>query len=123
MEHKPSRLADVINYKPDSYLTEEDIALIRDTFRNNERLIRVLRKIFLPSVGDNALPLEELGKDMWLNMDFAQMANDEIKPIVLARQDAIKFIMGALIQLKVIANTDLESPLNAELKKQKDSTK
>ena len=115
-------IKDVINYVPETYLSTEDIDLIRSTFKNNPRLLRVLQKVMLPSVGDPAMPIEEIGGDVWLNMDFSQMQDSEIKPIVLARQDAIKFIAGGLIKLKVIANDSTPSPMNAELKRKQDST-
>ena len=115
-------LSDVINYTPDTYLTEGDVELIRNTFKDNPRLMRVLRKVFLPSVGDGDMPVEEIGSDVWLNMDFSVMQQEEIKPIVLARQDAIKFIAGGIIKLKMIANSGTPSPMSEEVRKQKDST-
>jgi hypothetical protein len=117
-------LRDVINYEPDTYLTQDDIKLIQATFRGNNELVAVLRKVLLPSVGDPNLPIEELNKDMWLvGRDYAQIPDDAIKSIVLARQDAIQFVLGGLIQLKVIANSKTEDPMETAFKRAKDSTK
>ena len=122
-ERDRQTLSDIINYEPEVYLTSGDMDLIRSTFKDNPRLLHVLRKVFLPSVGDQAMPLEEIGQDVWMNMDFSLMQNEEIKSIVLARQDAIKFVAGSLIRLKIIANSAIKSPLEEEIRKQKDSSK
>lgn len=117
-------LKDIINYEPETYLTADEISLIQGTFRGNDALFRVLRKVLLPSVGDSSLPIEELNKDMWLiGRDYAQIPDAEIKSVVLARQDAIQFVLGALIQLKVLANSKEESEIERAYRRTKDSTK
>ena len=86
--------------------------------------MKVLRKAMLPSVGDLELPLEEISKDAWLvGRDYSMIPDAEIKSIVLARQEAIKFIMGGLIQLKVIASSKTETKAEKALREQKDSSK
>jgi hypothetical protein len=116
-------LKDIIPYQAQTHLTNNEIELIKATFRGNDELLTVLRKLFLPSVGDSSLPLEEIGKDAWLNIDFSMLQDSEIKPVVLARQDAIKFIGGGLLQLKIIANQKEESEQEAAARRAKDSTK
>lgn len=117
-------LRDVLNYDPEVYITPDEMALIKDTFKDNPKLLGVLRKVMLPTLLDPQLPLEEMANDAFLaGLDFAAMPADEVKPIVLARQDAIKFIIGGLIKLKVFAASKEESPYQAELRKKKDSNK
>lgn len=117
-------LRDVLNYNPDQYLSDEEVALIRSTFANNPKLIAVIRKVFLPTVADPSLPIEEIANDAFMaNMDFGQMAADEIKPIVMGRQDAIRFVIGGLVKLKVIAHGKEESPYAEALRRKKDSSK
>ena len=124
MENKPARLEDVLPYSPESYLSPDEITLIRNTFRGNEKLIKVLRKLFLPSAFDPELPIEEIGGDVWMaNFDFTQMPSTEVKPLVLGRQDAIKFVLGGLIKLKVIANQEEETEIEKAYRRSKDSTK
>ena len=82
-----------------------------------------MRKLFLPSVGDTRLPIEEIGKDPWLMLDFAPMQEEHLKPIVLARQDMIKMVVGALIQLKIIANQPVPDAIADEERRKKDSVK
>ena len=121
---QPANLKDVLPYDPETYLSKDEVALIQNTFKGNEQLIKVLRKIFLPTVFDPELPIEEIGGDVWMaNFDFTQMQSAEIKPLVLGRQDAIKFVIGGLIKLKVLANTTEMSGIEAAYKRSKDSTK
>lgn len=101
---QPARLEDVLNYQPESSYTADDIAWIQNTFRD-KRAFSVLRKTLLPTVADPELPIEEWANDPWMTgVDFNGMQNDEVKPIVLGRQYALKLIMGALIKLRILAN-------------------
>lgn len=123
-EQKPATLSDIINYEPDTYLTVEDLDIIRSTFKGNKRLMRVLRKIMVPSVGDTELPVEEMGNDAWLAMrDWAQVPADEAKILMVARQEALKFIFGGFIKLKMIANSTEESPMSKDVRRKMDSAK
>ena len=124
-EPKPSpvQLADVINYQPETYLTDDEIALLRDTFRNSPRLVKAIRKVLLPTVEDADLPIEEFGKDSFsMGYNFSQIPEEHIKALVLARQDAMKFVMGGIIMLKQIAS--LNEPTRQQLKemRRKNST-
>jgi len=124
MENTPASLKDVLPYSPDAYLTQDEMTLLRNTFRGNEKLIKILRKIFLPTALDPELPIEEIGGDVWMaNFDFTQMQSSEIKPLVLGRQDAIKFVIGGLIKLKVLANQVEETAMEAAYRRSKDSAK
>ena len=124
MDNKPASLKDVLPYETEAYLSKDEVTLVQNTFRGNEKLIKVLRKILLPTALDPELPIEEIGGDVWMaNFDFTQMQSAEIKPLVLGRQDAIKFVIGGLIKLKVIANQPQETEMEAAYRRSKDSTK
>lgn len=118
-------LRDLLNYEIDTYLSEDELRLIRQTFKYNPQLFKILRKIFIPTVHDPELPIEEMGKDLWMTgLDFQSMQNEEVKPIVLGRQEAIKFVIGGLVSLKNLAfSEEEESNEQAELRRTKDSTK
>lgn len=122
-EPKNIKLQDVLNYDIDTYLTPEELHLIQNTFNDN-RVLKVLRKVMLPSVGDLELTPEEFSKDVWLNgRDYSMIPDAEIKSIVLARQEAIKFIMGGLINLKIMANLKKETQMEKTLREKKNSSK
>ena len=117
-----TKLREMLPYEPDTYLSQEEVRLIQATFKGNEKLLKVLRKLMLPSAFDPELPIEEMMGDVWMvDKDFSQLPVGEIKAIVLARQDAIKFILGGLIKLKVISNSVAETPMEAAARRSMDS--
>jgi hypothetical protein len=123
-QQQAATLRDVLNYEPETYLSEDDMQWIRDTFKNNHKAISIVRKIFLPYYAD--LPVEEMTKDVWFSGGFdpAMMSEKEAKSLIVARQDMIKQVMGGLIQLKMLANTErAETAAEKALRKQKDSNK
>lgn len=117
-------LRDVINYEPEKYLSDDEIALIRNTFKSSPRLFHVLRKVFLPTISDPELPIEQMGDDVYLkNIDWMSMPAEHVKAVMQGRMEAVKFILGGFIQLKMLANDKVESPLQAEARRSKDSSK
>lgn len=123
MSEEKATLRDLINYEPDKQLNDEEVALIKNTF-NDKRLLSVLRKVLLPTISDPSLPMELLAHDVFLaGINWDAIPEKEIKPIMLGRAEAIKFIIGGLIKLRTIANEPEESPSQAALRRQKDSTK
>lgn len=116
-------LRDVINYKPEQYLSDDEVKSIQSTFKNNPKLIGVLRKVMIPTIADPSLPIEEVSGDVFLNRDWAAIPADEAKILTVARQDAVKFIIGGLIKLQVIANQSVETPMEAAIRRSKDSSK
>lgn len=118
------QLKDILKYETDSFLSQEEVDLIRNTFKYNPQLFRVLRKIFIPSVSTLDLPIEEIHRDMWLvGKEWDQIPADEAKILAVARQDTIKFIVGGLISLKNIAAIEEESEQERKLREEKDSAK
>ena len=125
MEQNKVRLEDVLHYTPESYFSDDELALIRNTFNGvtGSRLIKIIRKIMLPTISDPDLPIEEINKDAFLSgIDMSSTAAEHLKPIVLGRQEAIKFVIGGLIQLKQVANIKEETPANRQMRRAKDST-
>lgn len=125
MENQDTRasLSDVINYAPEQYLSDAELTVIRATFKNNPFLVNTLRKIFIPTIYDAQTPIEHFGKDATdIGRDWAQIPADEAKILYVARQDAIKFVVGGLMHLKTIANSKEETADEAEARQRKDST-
>lgn len=117
-------LKDVINYQPEKYITDDELALVRATFKDNPKLLKVIRKIMVPTVSDPELPIENMGSDFFLQgREWAQIPAEEAKILMVARQDALQFILGALIKLQVIANEGELSPIQLAEKRKKDSSK
>lgn len=124
MSSEKVKLRDLLGYEADTYLSQEEVDLIRNTFKYNPQLIKVLRKVLIPTIHDLELPIEEIGKDAWMmGLDFQSMQEGEIKSIVLGRQEGIKFVIGGLISLKNIASQEEESEQDKKLRDAKNSTK
>lgn len=121
-EQQPARLSDILNYEPEQHITKEEMAWIRATFQN-QQAINIIRKVMLPYAKD--LPIEEMTNDLWFRggADWASLPEGEIKSVIVARQETIKWIMNGLIQLKMMANVPEESPDEQERRRLKDSTK
>lgn len=126
MEEQKSNVGirDILNYRVEEYITEEDRKIIRDIFKDNDTLLRVIRKVFMPTVSDANLPVEELSKDLWFaGVDFVSLSKDEVQARVIARAEAIKFVAGGIMSLKQIANIKEETEMEKAMRRQKDSTK
>ncbi|RJQ33887.1 hypothetical protein C4568_03740 [Candidatus Parcubacteria bacterium] len=117
-------LKDVLNYEPDKYLADDEVALIQNAIKYNPTLLKVLRKILLPTYKDIELPNEELESDIFnQGRVWAQIPAEEAKILAVARQDAIAFVMNGLVKLRVIAGLEEESEESKAERRKKDSAK
>jgi len=120
-ENQKATLRDVLNYEPEKYINEEDMAILKSFTPKHFALIR---KIMLPTVSDPDLPVEEFGKDAFLTgVDWTTMSADHVKAIMQGRMEAIKFILGGIIQMRMLANMKEESPYAEALRRKQNSTK
>lgn len=112
-----------INYQVRDRITEEDKEILRVAF-GNEKVFDILKKIIIPSYSDESTPFEMTGADVWLmGRDWSSMPVEEIKALVVAREDTIKYFGGALTYIKTIVNDTQETPENREARRAKDSTR
>ena len=117
-------IEDVLGDAFETYLTLEDAKLIRDTFKDNPRLLRTLQKVFIPTISDPEMPPEQMASDFWMQgKDWASLPVEEVKALVSGRQDALQFILGGLLRIKSIANTKEESLQEMAKRRQQDSNK
>lgn len=119
-------LEDVLSYTPESEFTTDDLAVIRSHFNGaqGQKLVRILRKVFLPTISDLELPVEKMMADvLMVGIDFKAMDDKQIKSIVMGRQEAIKIVLGGFIQLRNIANVSNESPEEKTARLAKNSSK
>ena len=123
---QPISLKDLMgdDYEIDTYLSKDDIAVIREVFKD-KNVLKVVRKVLLPTVADPAMPIEEMvGKDVWnFQKDWGVIPVDEIKSLIVARQEAIKFVADGLMKLKALANVRDETLQEREARLKKDSNK
>lgn len=91
-------------------MTEDELTLMKATFGGNERLLKLLRKMFLPEYD----PMAPFGQtiDLWLAAtDLKQMAPDQAYQHMMARNMVIGHVEAQIEQIRYFA--ELKKP-NAE---------
>lgn len=101
--------------------TEEEVKIIRDTFKDNEKLLKLLRKVFLPEIDPDA-PLGQI-IDLWMTVPLKEMSSEDARINILARNSLIMHLEQQLIQLKILSEIGEENVAEFLEKKKKDSMK
>ena len=71
-------------------ITKEEEQLLKQHFGGNDSLLKLLRKVFIPHYDVNA-PLGQ-AVDLWMDRVYADIPVAEVKGLIVARQEAIKFL-------------------------------
>lgn len=117
-------IEDVLGETFETYLTVEDAEIIRTAFKGNKKLFRALSKIFIPTIQDPEMVPESMAEDFWMSgKQWDMIPADEAKALIVARQDAIKHVMGGMIRIKAIASVKDESMQEVANRRLKDSSK
>lgn len=122
----PSTLSteDILGETMETYLTVEDAKIIRDAFKGNKKLLRAIQKVFIATIQDPDMVPESLNEDFWMSgKQWDNIPVEEIKALVVARQDTIKHVMGGLIRIKAISNVQDENAFETMQRRKKDSAK
>ena len=82
--------------------TEDELELIRNTFKGNDKLLKLMRKVFLPEIDPDA-PLGQI-IDLWMTVPVKEMKPEDALVNILARNQLISHIERQLIQLDILAN-------------------
>ena len=102
-------------------ITEEEIKLIKSAYKDNDALLKLLRKIFLPEITAEA-PLGE-NIDLWMTTPVKDMTPDGALINIIARNNLIQHIESQLLQLRILANTEAKTLEEAREAAKKDSNK
>lgn len=114
----------MLNYEPEKYISDDEIELLKNTFKYNPGLYKIVRKLFLPTFADIELPIEEIESDIFLQgKQWGMLPADEAKILMVARQEAIQFVMNGLLKLKNIASIEPETEEERAERLKKDSTR
>lgn len=102
-------------------INPDEIELIKRAFGNNEPLLRLMRKIFLPEL-DPTAPIGQM-IDLWMTVTVADMSPEEAIINLKARNTLITHVDQQLMTLLLISK--MESPTEGEVKAkiEKDSSK
>lgn len=82
--------------------TEQELSLIKNTFKDNEELLKLMRKVFLPEIDPKA-PLGQM-IDLWFSLPIKELTPEQAQINILARNSLIMHLDQQLIQLGVLAN-------------------
>lgn len=82
-------------------ITPEEKATIEQTFGGNTKLLKLMRKIFLPEYDPNA-PLGQT-IDLWMTINLENLTSQEKEIRIQARNEVILHIENQLIQLKSLS--------------------
>lgn len=102
-------------------ITNEEKALIKAHFKGNDELLLIIRKIFLPEIDPQA-PLGQV-IDLWMSTKIDDMSPEEAIINMKARNNLIAHIDQMLMQLKLIAELDLENQEQVTARLKKNSSK
>lgn len=102
-------------------ITPEEQQLIRAVFKDNENLLRLMRKMFLPEL-DPTAPLGQM-IDLWMTVKIAEMTPEMAYVNLLARNTLISHLDQTLMQLSIISKMEPITPEEAVAKVKADSAK
>ena len=102
-------------------ISEQEIELIKSTFKGNEHLLKMLRKIFLPEIEPDA-PIGQ-NIDLWMTVPVSQMTPDQAIINITARNQLIQHVETQLLQLKLLAETNAKTLEEVKEQLKKDSAK
>jgi len=101
--------------------TDAELATIKSTFKDNDALLKVLRKVFLPEY-DPYAPFGQ-GIDLWMTIDVRNLDPQTAYTRLLARNELITHVEQQLAQIKFLADMKTETAQEKEAREKKDSTK
>lgn len=101
--------------------SDSELALIRNTFKDNPDLLKLIRKAFLPELSPDA-PIGQ-NFDLWMTLKIDDMSPEQALINLKARNSLINHLEVCLLELKVLAETTNLTPEEAVTKLKKDSAK
>ena len=102
-------------------ITEEELNLIISAFKNNERLLKLTRKMFLPELDANA----PIGAMIDLYKTILTKDRDPMNVTVdlMARNMLIDHVDSVLMQLNLLAKMEKQTPEEVKAKLKDNSNK
>lgn len=99
-------------------ITPEEQDLIKATYKNNEPLLKLLRKMFLPELDPNA-PVGQM-IDLYRTIQTKDRNAEDIANELTARNMVIDHVEQVLMQLYIISMQEQQSPAQLKEKLSKD---
>ena len=103
-------------------ITAQDRELIRNSFKDRQDLLKVIRKVFLPEYEiDREIGMEQV--DLWMTIDIANLTPEQAYIKLIARNQLISHIEWALLRLYSISQEKELTEAEEIAKHKKDSMK
>jgi len=107
--------------KREMRITEDDLKIIKATFKGNERLLKLLRKVFFPEITLEAPLGQQI--DLWMTIPLQNLTPEQAMINILARNQLISHIEQQLLQLRILAESDAKTIEEIRESQKKDSSK
>jgi len=101
--------------------TDAEMSLLKMTFAENDMLIKLLRKIFLPELTPDA-PIGQ-NIDLWMTIKVDELSPEEALINLKARNSLIQHLEVCLNTIKILAGQKDETAEQTKERLSKDSTK
>ena len=107
--------------KPEMRITDEELSIIKSLFADNDKALKIMRKIFLPEI----MPEAPLGQniDLWMTVKIEDLTPEQALINLKARNTVISHIEAQLMQLRNLAGMKDESVDETKDRLTKNSTK
>lgn len=102
-------------------ITDAEILLIKKTFKDNEPLLLLMRKMFLPEIDPKA-PIGQV-IDLWMTVKTEGLPMEEQLVNLKARNQLITHVDQVLMQLKLISQIEKPTTEQVKEKTSKNSSK
>jgi len=102
-------------------ITDADLSMLKNTFADNDELLKLLRKIFLPEITASAPIGQNL--DLWMTLKLEDMSPEQAMVKILARNTVISHIESCLGQIKILAGQKTETVEQTKANLKKNSNK
>lgn len=102
-------------------ITPEEQDLIQVTFKNNEKLLKLMRKMFLPELDPNA-PFGQM-IDLYRTIQTKDRTPEDIAQELTARNMVIDHVEQVLMQLWIISMQEQQTPSQLKEKIKKDGAR
>src|SRR5574343_1682775 len=93
--------------KGEMRISDAELALLKNTFAENDALLKVLRKIFFPEVTASA-PIGQ-NMDLWMTLDLNNLSAEDALINIKARNSLISHVEQCLLQIKILAGLKEET--------------
>lgn len=102
-------------------ISDVELELIKNTYSENDDLLKLLRKIFLPELDVNAPIGQNL--DLWMTMKIEDLSPEDALINLKARNTLIQHVEMCLGQLKILAGQKKETVEETKERLKKNSAK